>query len=406
VALIAAPGLAALAFVAIHHYGHLSGRGAVGLVLLGFAAIYYWACIAVARRSASLPKVALAGWAAALTIACVFAGRAAYKALKVDSRTRADALHGLDWPEQYFREGRGTSRTYWQPYVYWRRIVSETKYINVDERGIRRSWSAPDAGTDAPRIFFFGGSTMWGTGAPDEGTIPSLVAKTLADGRAPVRVVNFGELGYVSTQGLIRLLLELRRGNVPDLVVTYDGVNDTYAAFQTRQPGIPQNESRRRQDYMRGWGGSPPPPREWEREELADAVAALYRENVRVLAALAKEYGFELVSFWQPSPYVGKPLTEYEQEVADARGQPMAEFVRLGYAAVAKLKFPPCFHDISGVFDSQKAPRYIDWCHIAPQGNAEVVTAMMPHLLAALDRAASSHSPESSNRRGDSRKDR
>ena len=122
VALIAAPGLAALAFVAIHHYGHLSGRGAVGLVLLGFAAIYFWACIAVARRSASLSKVALAGWAAALTISFVLAGRSVYKAFKVDPRSRADALQGLDWTEQYFREGRGTSKTYWQPYQAHRMI--------------------------------------------------------------------------------------------------------------------------------------------------------------------------------------------------------------------------------------------------------------------------------------------
>ena len=56
-------------------------------------------------------------------------------------------------------------------------------------------------------------------------------------------VTNFGETGYVSTQNLIALMLELRAGRRPDVVVFYDGVNDTYSAYSQQRAGLPHNES-------------------------------------------------------------------------------------------------------------------------------------------------------------------
>ena len=37
----------------------------------------------------------------------------------------------------------------------------------------------------------------------------------------------------------ITLFLELRKGNVPDLVIFYDGVNEAIAAFEQRTAGLP-----------------------------------------------------------------------------------------------------------------------------------------------------------------------
>ena len=59
---------------------------------------------------------------------------------------------------------------------------------------------------------------MWGTGARDSNTIPAALARLIASnpGRLRMRVVNMGESGYVNTQSLLALELELRGGNVPE----------------------------------------------------------------------------------------------------------------------------------------------------------------------------------------------
>lgn len=163
----------------------------------------------------------------------------------VDSRLAADVYENQDRAEDYFREFLQSGDVEWYSYVYWRRKPYQGKYINIDNKGIRRTWNKPASSKDV-KIFMFGGSTLWGTGARDEFTIPSLVSKKLqAKWGTDVQVTNYGESGYVSTQELIALMLELQRGNVPDIVVFYDGVNDTFAAFQSGVAGIPQNESNR-----------------------------------------------------------------------------------------------------------------------------------------------------------------
>lgn len=53
--------------------------------------------------------------------------------------------------------------------------------------------------------------------------------------------MNYGENAYVSTQGLIHLILLLESGDVPDMVIFYDGVNDILAASQSWMPIVHQN---------------------------------------------------------------------------------------------------------------------------------------------------------------------
>jgi hypothetical protein len=92
------------------------------------------------------------------------------------------------------------------------------------------------------RVFAFGGATMWGTGSPDWETIPAYLQAGLEARRGkPVCMVNFGESSFVSTQEVIQLLLQLESGNVPHLVIFYDGINNIYAAYQSGQAGVHEN---------------------------------------------------------------------------------------------------------------------------------------------------------------------
>ncbi len=131
------------------------------------------------------------------------------------------------------------------------------RLMNVDSVGHRRTAGNGVAlgAKDTVRLFFFGGSTMWGTDLRDNATIASIAAQQLA-AAAPkgvaVEITNFGETGYAFTQELIELELQLRSGNVPDVVLFYDGINDMAAAGQYGAAGVSQNESNRSREFEFG----------------------------------------------------------------------------------------------------------------------------------------------------------
>src|SRR5205814_8069544 len=94
-----------------------------------------------------------------------------------------------------------------------------------------------------------GGSAVWGMCVRDEETIPSRLSRLLADARVPARVENHAQIGWVDTQSLIDLMLDLRAGRVPRVVVFYDGWNDLDAGINEAAPGTPLNEANREAEF-------------------------------------------------------------------------------------------------------------------------------------------------------------
>ena len=112
----------------------------------------------------------------------------------------------LAWFPPYEHELGGSLRMRWSSYVYWQRHPFAGRQIVVDSQGYRRT---VQYNTLAPtrEVWFFGGSTIWGTWQRDSMTVPSQVARLLGErGLRDVRVRNFGETGYVSSQEMIRLI--------------------------------------------------------------------------------------------------------------------------------------------------------------------------------------------------------
>lgn len=331
-----------------------------------------------------------------------------------DGRWTRDAFRGEPWMSDFVREHRAADALDWHSYVYWRHKPFQGRYINVDARGTRATWQDPRPLDAKPlRVFLFGGSTMWGTGARDDFTIPSLLAKKLADPSygQRIEVTNFGELGYVSTQELLALELELRRGNVPDLVIFYDGVNDLGAAYQEGEPGIPQNELNRRIDFERPvasfvyglmresallrpilwrirervWRSENAKRSPEQEEQLARDAVRLYAANLSIVDDLARDFGFRTLYFWQPVIFTKRHLTPDEQQAARENGFMREFFERANdMRREGGLSGRPDFHDISGIFDEIEEPIYFDFVHIAEHGNQRVVEAMLPFVAARL----------------------
>jgi len=359
--------------------------------------------------------------------------RAAAPSTPHDWRAQADAYPGESWVHQYYDEFEDSSANKWVSYVYWRRKPYQGQYINVDSNGIRRTW-APDQGGrathDRPSIFVFGGSTTWGVGARDESTIPSFLARKLKEKGIECDVMNFGESGYVTTQEVIALIRQLQKGNIPDLVIFYDGVNDVYSAYQQQLAGLPQNEFHRTQEFNLTQPGNYGTLRAlfirnaidrlaitrfsrglvhrlgvggpgsgavayWKatdnstagREGLLREVLSVYEGNIRMVRVLGEAYGFETSFYWQPTVFDKEHRTAYEEtqrqsvEGLQSFCQAVRGLVCQGNIAAEQ---EGVFHDLSSIFAEVLQPVFLDWCHLSEWGNevvAERMAADAAHLF-------------------------
>lgn len=339
--------------------------------------------------------------------------------------------------EDYMREKRGvggiTIHNFW-PYIMWKRRSFAGKAIAIDRMGMRRTFFNPrDA--RAMKIFCVGGSTTWGDWVVDRDTYPSQLARVIGQsGFGPYRIYNLGQAGYSSTQSLIRLMLELRRGNVPDIVIFLSGIND--AVIGTAWPKVPGsifqvNQIRAKMTLtwswrtigqalfhnldtiklLRRWGliqSDPfvkstrnpelsillrPGQRELSLPELVRWTVEMYRHNVRQAAALARAYGFKVFFIWQPCLYLkNKPLAPWEKKIIaynEARPHLAVAFRHVPLVYAAMRQNPPRragFHDLSRMFRQHRGLIFADPMHLLAPGNRMLAHEIFRIIRPALKR--------------------
>ncbi len=106
--------------------------------------------------------------------------------------------------------GRNSRRPTKSPitqWVLWRRQPYQGEFIAIDQDGVRRTMHT-QCDDKTFTIWMFGDSVMWGAGAPDAETIPSLIAADYEKAGHPVCIVNYAEKGWSNTQELIGLMEE------------------------------------------------------------------------------------------------------------------------------------------------------------------------------------------------------
>ena len=259
---------------------------------------------------------------------------------------------------------------------------------------------------------------MWGTGTKDEETIPSFVAQMLHESGASAQVFNFGESGWVSTQEMIELQKLLQQGARPDIVVFYDGVNDTFSAYQNRAAGLPQNERNREIEFnlthpyrpltevlrvassamlshsrlaqLTGADGAAPvllPPISYPHRissTPAEDAVRTYHTNLRIVSAPGREFDFAPYFYWQPVVFAKSHQTEYEQLMAGQR-EALKPFSNDVYSHIVALQTPVAnFHNLGELFQDVKEPIFLDYAHIGAEGNRRIAAAMVKDLLPAL----------------------
>lgn len=352
----------------------------------------------------------------------------------IDPRVVAGGYDGQPWVEDLYRELTMIAMER-LPYAEFRARPFAGRYHTIDGVGERRTWrnsrenSTPATGTP-PEIVLVGGSSAWGWGARDDATLASQVAKRLADAGIDAHVTNLAQIGYVSNQEWIALVLWLRAGHRADLVVSYGGVNDVLATYQNGRAGEPQHEANRRREFnilssprrlmgalaadrvagsalfrlagaaarrLGGAAGSPAPA--GDLAALPRATADAYAESLGTLARIGRENGFAVLAYLQPVVFTKRRMTSLERERAaqyDWVREPIArtkdrlkerlnDSTRAGSAREGPPR-PLGFRDLGPLFDDTNALIFTDFCHTTESANDAIAAAILPDILEALGR--------------------
>lgn len=352
-----------------------------------------------------------------------------------DQRQFTAAYEQADYDvARLFREFQATERIIYEPYTIWDRRFFRGELINIDIEGFRHTTDNSQA-DGALSVWMFGGSTIWGEGAPDSQTIPSYLAELMNAWGVDTKVKNLGERGFVSTQEVVFLYRELQVGGRPDVVVFYDGVNDAAAASNWPEVpgshvslqrirerfefGVVRSEDQR--NLVRSLGtykaarivldrldarSKRRPPADDEGiditpkfldadfDYLGNQAVRIWLANHRLVSALSEAYGFTVTFVVQPSIWVeGKPLHESEKRILaeefESRGMTHIMATRAEASSIInelsrRGSLPINVYNFEDVFNEVEEPLYIDYVHTAGLGNRMVAERLFDVLAAQI----------------------
>jgi hypothetical protein len=297
---------------------------------------------------------------------------------------------GLDWADRHFYEYKKMGTEYYD-FIGWRRKPFQGQTVTIDRDGYRRHATATAAEAE---VWMFGGSTMWGTGVPDDATIPAFLEQVSGK-----RTFNFGESAYVAHQNLNLLMKQYVLGGRPQTVLFYDGVNEVAHKCRRELDFYATGEQGKIRERMLDDGShflalfKPllkhlPIDREKNRSQWYDcntnpAKAQHIVDNLvqdwMVAKALVESHGGKFIAVLQPVAYVGQPNTAYLQkkDLNDDLKMQYSLLYSMIRKALAEHEVP--YHDLTAVFDGH-VQYYIDFCHVVPEGNRQVASRLAPLL--------------------------
>jgi len=307
---------------------------------------------------------------------------------------------------------------------------SETYLYVTDANGFIVTPGSADASRDKPpftfRVIVLGGSTVEGQGAhtPAQNLVSALQrAAKLARATGPegeaLEFINAGVGGYHSGQEYLYLASDLVRYS-PDLVIAYDGWNDsTYNNLLLAQaPAIAAPLRNRNEMETRGrvtdsfsTGGAAVlvlrNARNWITSyasqlavvdlfnrifpRKANPVIQLkfdprsvefYRQNVTAILDLGRARGIRIAHFLQPLSGVDGRAAPAKSSWELPVRQPFYSAARAMLADLQKQYPSACISDVSGVFAGTREEVYADIGHLLPGGNAIVADRIVNDLIA------------------------
>lgn len=294
--------------------------------------------------------------------------------------------------------------TGWMPDLPYRFADVASAHVNVED-GYRRSWQPPPCDCRRLSVWVYGGSTTFGLDQRDGHTIPSELARVAHDDGLVVDVSNRGIPGQLHWMEAERFAWDLTVDDPPDLVVFYDGINDTWATNTLNNQKTTDIPALIDPDLDSAWTGSerssgdppggPPGARFVGRErgeqmtmpQAAETTVARYDRSRTISAAAAAEHGVVARYVWQPTRS-SRPLVEGEPH-SDTDGENWVRHrEQLMRAALADDVI-----DVSDVFDDVDEPLFVDDAHHNETGARLVAEAIYANISDELRELAGGEAP-------------
>jgi len=318
-------------------------------------------------------------------------GRYLYKHVFVPTSKKAysASLEDRDLAGLTYREKKRL-QTQYVPYMAWSRKPFSGETITINREGDRTHPLTTD--TPIRHIRFFGGSTIWGSFVDDQNTIPAHFNTLHQDYQA----FNHGQSGFVSRQGLARLVNLVNQKAPMEVIVFYDGCNDSMylcapdvSINGLREQAKMANKLEHRWQVVDDLFGSirvviqkiakkreRPTSQCSTDPAYAQMVASTLVNNWKIAKTVAALGGAEFHAVLQPVAPIGQPNIEYLSE----RG-PRTDF-HLVYPLVLEIKereHLDWIHDFTEAFDVDQYI-YIDSCHVNGRGN-QIIAQKISNLL-------------------------
>lgn len=323
-----------------------------------------------------------------------------------DPRVELPNYEGVPWASQYWKDHH-QRRSEYKSHVGWKYKELKTQTINIDNDGFRVSVTSVELLDSSDKVVFLGGSTMWGNGSNDENTIPSLFSAL-----SSLDVKNLGQSSYCAYQSLILLQVEVSKGLIPDLVISYDGVNNTplnRGYFQHKREeqfqDLVDGADRQGAGLFKAFSAiqrltNSISNRLWAKRidaVLKDSSTSKDEDHLAAIELLEtwltmKQFcearGIEFICILQPHAFVGNPdVSHFENTAMKSIWKRHREKGYAYYQDIYELmktskydELQASFLDLTNCLDG--LPKvYVDFCHLSPNGNAQVAEELYEFTL-------------------------
>lgn len=321
--------------------------------------------------------------------------------LKADNPALEKVYPGLNQSQrsELIRESRAVGEGY-APFVQFKELPFHGKFVNVDPRGFRLIDGKDRWPIDKNHfnIFVLGGSTAFGYGVADNQTIAGWLGKILRDaGNEDTVVYNFGRCSYTSVQEGVLLQRLIFLGNIPDLVIFIDGLNDF--AHYDGLPGFTSVLTKFMDEgdkpvwrkillelpvtkfFLKSFK-SDSQQKKTAPEKVIPAVISRYKTNKDIIEAISKKFQIMTLFVWQPVPVYRYDQRNNLFNRFDYDG--FMPYLKLGYESIVKNyeagELGNNFIWLADMQENLKQPLYVDAVHYGAEMN-EMIAQQISNAL-------------------------
>lgn len=279
------------------------------------------------------------------------------------------------------------NRSVYEPWVQFRNTDFSSKYVNV--HGLNRETIPFTAGsqmnTDTVTIFFLGGSTMFGFNVADNETIPSYFTKWYQqkfNAAKPIKVLNYGNPYYYSYQELMLLTNLIYTGNIPDIIVVLDGLNDCLQIRSSiqRVPIFSDlfkqsfNPDILKKGYVDSTAEMYKPPVGVDLSVYSKNIFNNLIENIGFMKSFASLYQVQLFCFIQPVPQYHYPNRKNDPMVSK---EELPQFDFIYPLLKQKSGETKDFFFLGEMLENEKGYPFVDQYHYSPEMNKKIALEIL-----------------------------